>query len=152
MRSTTLLKKSETGDLPQSTGKLREKLNKSTLIWREPLPMESIKKGDLFWVNFDPTLGAEAKKIRPAVVVSNDINNEHSPIISIAPITSSVTRVYSFEVEIPAGTANLTSRSKIMVNQTRAIDKVRLGQRLGRLPDALMVKVKEALKLHYDLN
>jgi mRNA interferase MazF len=114
--------------------------------------MESIKKGDVFWVNFDPTLGAEAKKIRPAVVVSNDINNEHSPIISIAPVTSSMTRVYSFEVEIPAGTAKLTSRSKIMVNQTRAIDKVRLGQRLGHLPDALMAEVKEALKLHYDLN
>jgi mRNA-degrading endonuclease toxin of MazEF toxin-antitoxin module len=39
-----------------------------------------------------------------------------------------------------------------MVNQTRAIDKVRLGQRLGHLPDALMAEVKEALKLHYDLN
>jgi len=114
--------------------------------------MESIKKGDVFWVNFDPTIGAEAKKIRPAVVVSNDISNENSPIISIAPITSNVTRVYSFEVEIPAGTANLTSRSKVMVNQTRAIDKVRLGQRLGRLPDTLMTKVKEALKLHFDLN
>jgi mRNA interferase MazF len=114
--------------------------------------MESIKQGDVFWVNFDPTLGAEVKKIRPAVVVSNDINNEHSPIISIAPVTSNVTRVYSFEVDIPAGTANLTSRSKIMVNQTRAIDKVRLGQHLGRLPDSLMAGVKEALKLHYDLN
>lgn len=114
--------------------------------------MESIKKGDVFWVNFDPTIGAEAKKIRPAVVVSNDISNENSPIISIAPITSNVTRVYSFEVEIPAGTANLTSRSKIMVNQTRAIDKVRLGQRLGRLPEDLMTKLKEALMLHYDLN
>ena len=110
-RSATPLKKSETGDLQPSTGKPQEKLNESTLIWREL-----------------------------------------SPIISIAPITSSVARVYSFEVEIPAGTANLTSRSKIMVNQTRAIDKVRLGQRLGRLPDALMAKVKEALKLHYDLN
>jgi mRNA interferase MazF len=114
--------------------------------------MESIKKGDVFLFNFDPTLGADARKIRPAVVVSNDISNEHSPIISIAPVTSSVARVYSFEVEIPAGTANLKSRSKIMVNQTRAIDKVRLGQRLGRLPDALMAKVKEALKLHYDLD
>lgn len=114
--------------------------------------MESIKKGDIFWVNFDPTIGAETKKIRPAVVVSNDISNENSPIISIAPITSNVTRVYSFEVEIHAGTANLTSRSKIMVNQTRAIDKVRLGQRLGRLPEDLMTKLKEALMLHYDLN
>src|SRR3990172_11022412 len=90
------------------------------------LPMESIKQGNVFLVNFDPTVGAEAKKIRPAVVVSNDVNNTHSPIVSISPITSNVTKVYSFEVEIPAGTGNLRTRSKIMVNQTRAVDKVRL--------------------------
>lgn len=113
--------------------------------------MGSIKQGDVFWVNFDPTTGAEAKKIRPGVVVSNNINNENSPIISIAPITSNVTRVYSFEVELPPGTASLSSRSKVMINQTRAIDKVRLGQRLGCLPATMMEEVKEALKLHYDL-
>jgi mRNA interferase MazF len=113
--------------------------------------MESIKQGDVFWVNFDPTVGAEAKKTRPAVIVSNDINNEHSPIISIAPITTNVSRVYTFEVELPAGTAKLPTRSKIMVNQTRAVDKARLMQPVGRLPDTLMVKVKEALKQHYDL-
>jgi mRNA interferase MazF len=117
----------------------------------EPSPMESIKQGDVYWVNFDPAIGAEAKKTRPALVVSNDINNEHSPIISIAPITSNVSRVYSFEVELPMGTANLPSRSKIMVNQTRAVDKTRLVQSMGRLSDALMVQVKKALKLHYDL-
>ncbi|MCX5830443.1 MAG: type II toxin-antitoxin system PemK/MazF family toxin [Deltaproteobacteria bacterium] len=113
--------------------------------------MESLKQGNVFWVNFDPSVGAEVKKVRPAVVVSNDINNEHSPIVSIAPITSNVTRVYSFEVEIPAGTANLTSRSKIMVNQTRTVDKVRLVEFIGTLPTALLSQVKAALKLHYDI-
>ena len=113
--------------------------------------MESIKQGDVFWVNFDPSVGSEVKKIRPAVVVSNDINNEHSPIISIAPVKSSVTRIYSFEVEIPVGTSGMSSRSKIMVNQTRAIDKVRLIEFIGSLPDALMARVKAALKLHYDI-
>jgi len=113
--------------------------------------MESIKQGDVFRVNFDPSVGAEVKKARPAVVVSNDVNNEHSPIISIAPITSNVSRVYLFEVEIPAGTSSLTSRSKIMVNQTRAVDKVRLVQLIGSLPAALMAQVKAALKLHYDI-
>jgi len=59
--------------------------------------------------------------------------------------------VYSFEVELPAGTLNLTSRSKIMVNQTRAVDKVRLVQFIDSLPAALMEKVKAALNLHYNL-
>ena len=113
--------------------------------------MASIKRGELFLVNFDPTVGAEAKKTRPAVVVSNDINNVHSPIVSISPITSNVTRVYSFEVEIPADIAGLKKRSKIMVNQTRAVDRSRLMKRLGHLPAEIMKSVDQSLKLHYDL-
>ena len=111
----------------------------------------SIKRGDVFLVNFDPTVGAEARKTRPALVVSNDINNTHSPIVSIAPITSNITRVYSFEVEIPSKIGGLTSRSKVMVNQTRAVDKARFLKKMGRLPPNLMKQVDQALKLHYDL-
>lgn len=113
--------------------------------------MASIKRGEVFLVNFDPTLGAEAKKNRPAVVVSNDINNAHSPLISISPITSNVTKVYSFEVEILPREGGLRTRSKVMVNQTRAVDKIRLIKRLGQLSETSMNIVNEALKLHYDL-
>jgi mRNA interferase MazF len=113
--------------------------------------MVSIKRGDIFLVNFDPTLGAEIQKTRPALVVSNDINNVHSPIVSISPITSNVTRVYSFEVEIPAGTGGLKIRSKIMVPQTRAVDKIRLIKKLGQLTPSIMAEVDQALRIHYDL-
>jgi len=113
--------------------------------------MVSIRRGEVFLVNFDPTVGAEAKKTRPAVVVSNDINNAHSPIVSISPITSNVIKVYSFEVEIPTGMGGLKTRSKVMVNQTRAVDKIRLIKKLGHLPDQIMADVNRALKLHYDL-
>jgi mRNA interferase MazF len=113
--------------------------------------MVSIKRGEIFLVNFDPTVGAEAKKTRPALVVSNDINNAHSPIVSISPITSNVTKVYSFEVEIPPGTGGLRTRSKVMINQTRAVDKIRLTKKLGHLPEQIMMEVNRALKLHYDL-
>ena len=113
--------------------------------------MASIKRQDVFLVNFDPTVGAEAKKTRPALVVSNNINNSHSPIVSISPITSNVTRVYSFEVEVSAGIGGLKARSKVMVNQTRAVDKVRLIKRLGNLPDKIMEEIDNALKLHFGL-
>ena len=113
--------------------------------------MASIRRGEIFLVNFDPTVGAEAKKTRPAVVVSNDINNAHSPIVSISPITSNVTKVYSFEVEILPGVGGLKTRSKVMVNQTRAVDKIRLIKKLGHLPEQTMEDVNRALKLHYDL-
>ena len=109
----------------------------------------SIKRGDVFLVNFDPTLGAEVRKTRPAVVVSNDISNLHSPIVSIAPITSNVSRIYSFEVEIPSGTGGLRSRSKVMVNQTRAVDKLRLTKKTGRLSKEVMNRLDSALRLHY---
>ena len=84
-------------------------------------------------------------------MVSNDVNNTHSPIVSISPITSNVTKVYPFEVEIPPGTGGLRARSKIMVNQTRAVDKVRLIIKLGHLSEELMGRVNQALELHYDL-
>jgi len=113
--------------------------------------MASIRRGDIFLVNFDPTLGAEIRKTRPALVVSNDINNEHSPIVSIAPVTSNVTKVYSFEVEIPAGKGGLKTRSKVMIHQTRAVDQLRLIKRLGHLPEQIMKEINRALKLHYDL-
>lgn len=113
--------------------------------------MALIERGDVFLVNFDPTVGAEARKTRPAVVVSNNINNAHSPIVSIAPISSTITRVYSFEVEVPAGKGGLKTRSKIMVNQTRAVDKLRLLKKLGHLPEQIMAEVDSSLKLHYDL-
>ena len=113
--------------------------------------MASIKRGDVFLVNFDPKIGAEAKKTRPALVVSNDINNAYSPIVSISPISSNVKRVYSFEVEVPSRTGGLRTWSKIMVNQTRAVDKIRLIKRVGHIPDKIMSRVDQALKLHYDL-
>jgi len=113
--------------------------------------MGSIRRGDVFLVNFDPTVGAEAKKTRPALVVSNDVNNAHSPIVSISPITSNATRVYSFEVKLPSGKGGLKTDSKVMVNQTRAVDKARLVKKLGHLPQEFMAQINQALKLHYEL-
>ena len=114
--------------------------------------MALIKKGDVFLVNFDPTLGAEARKTRPAVIVSNDINNAHSPIVSICPVTSNVKNVYSFEVAVPQDAGGLDKPSKIMVNQTRAVDKARLMKKIGHLQPEIMSRIDAALCLHYDLD
>lgn len=113
--------------------------------------MASIERGDVFLVNFDPTVGAEAKKTRPAVIVSNNVNNVHSPLVSISPLTSNVSKVYSFEVEVPARTGGLKTRSKVMPNQTRAVDKIRLLKKMGHLPQEVIDEIDRTLKLHYDL-
>jgi mRNA interferase MazF len=110
------------------------------------------KKGDVYLVNFDPTVGSEVKKIRPAVIVSNDVNNANSPILSITPITSNVSRVFSFEVELPSGSSGLTKKSKAMINQTRAVDKARLIEHIGKLDRQVLDRIDKALKLHYDLD
>lgn len=60
--------------------------------------MELIKRGDIFWVRLDPIQGFEIGKTRPAVVISNDINNEFADTITVLPVTSSAGKVYPFEV------------------------------------------------------
>ncbi|MGZ3579078.1 MAG: type II toxin-antitoxin system PemK/MazF family toxin [Syntrophales bacterium] len=110
------------------------------------------EKGDVYRVNFDPAAGSEVKKIRPAVIVSNDVNNANSPILSIAPITSNVSRVFSFEVELPSDSSGLAKKSKAMVNQTRAVDKARLIEHIGKLDRQVLDRIDRALKLHYDLD
>ena len=113
--------------------------------------MVSINRGDVFLVDFNPTIGAETRKTRLAVVVSNNINNTHSPIVSVAPITSNIARIYSFEVKVKANLDGLSTTSKIMVNQTRAVDKTRLLKNLGTLPNDIIQAIDKALKLHFSL-
>ena len=77
----------------------------------EPFP----KRGDVFWVCLDPVIGSEINKKRPCLVVSNNLGNEFSSRVVVAPITSSVREVYPFEVKI-----TLENREgKILLDQIR---------------------------------
>ncbi len=113
-----------------------------------------IRRGQVFWVALDPTLGSEIQKTRPALVVSNDINNKHSPIVTILPITSKTgDRIYPFEVPLAGGVAGLKEGGKIKANQIRTVDKQRLkGRALGTLDRNLMNAVNEAIKIHLGLS
>ena len=111
-----------------------------------------IKRGFVYLVNLNPTIGAEINKVRPAIVVSNDINNQYAETITIVPITSSrIDKVYPFEVFIPKGTANLDKDSKAKANQIRTIDKKRIVSEIGELPEDLLKKLDTAIKIHLDL-
>jgi len=103
------------------------------------------KRGEVWLVNLDPTIGHEIKKSRPALVIQNDVGNEFSPITIIAPITSQgFEKVYPIEVPI-----NLKKKSKILLNQIRAVDKRRLLKRMTKLDS--MQEVDEALKISLGL-
>ncbi|MBI3508238.1 MAG: type II toxin-antitoxin system PemK/MazF family toxin [Chlamydiia bacterium] len=105
-------------------------------------------RGDIYWVNLDPTIGSETKKTRPGLILSNDIANELSEIIMIAPITSNVRNIYPFEVAVKvAGKAG-----KIMLNQTRAIDKARLCSKIDSIDKETMKLVEGALKIVFGLD
>ena|ERR1700733_1014545 len=101
------------------------------------------KRGEIYWVDLETTRGAETQKVRPGLVVSNDIGNELSHLIMIAPITSKVTQVFPFEVK----TTVKNKLAKIMLNQCRAVDKSRLGKKIGEVDLETMKEVKEAIKL-----
>ena len=110
-----------------------------------------VKRGYVYLVDLNPVKGAETGKVRPAVVVSNDVGNRYADTVTIIPITSSITRVYPFEAFIPKGTANLTKDSKAKANQIRTIDKSRIVKEIGKLPDDTMRQLEKAIKIHLDL-
>ncbi len=101
------------------------------------------KRGDIYWVKLDPVIGSEITKSRPCLIVSNNAGNEVSPQLIVAPITSSIKRIFPFEVPIEVG----GKRGKIVLNQIRAIDKVRLSGNISSATNDTMDRVNEALKL-----
>lgn len=107
-------------------------------------------------VDLNPVRGSAADKRRPAVVVSNDAANGAAVrrgrgVVTVVPITSSVERVFAFQVLIPEGEAGLRVSSKAQAEQVRSVAVERLGPVLGRLPPPLMRRLDDALRLHLDL-
>lgn len=111
--------------------------------------MISPKRGDIYWVNLDPTIGAEIKKTRPCVIISPDSANRGGPLIIVAPITKvQGEKVYFHEIFLPKGTANLRYPSKIKVFQLRCIDKKRLCvPALGSLSSELIISLNKKIEI-----
>jgi mRNA interferase MazF len=110
------------------------------------------RRGDVYLVNFDPTIGAEVKKTRPAVVIQNDIGNRWSPITIVAAITSRFEDpLYPTEVLVRASEGGLAVDSVVLLNQLRSVDKARLVRRLGALKAQTVREVDRALLLSLGL-
>ena len=109
--------------------------------------------GDIYQVALDPILGSEIGKRRPALVVSNDSNNEYAQTVTVAPITGQpAKKQYPFEVLIPEGVGGLDRESRVKCNQVRTVDKRRLIMRIGDLPPQYVGQVQQALKIHLYLS
>jgi mRNA interferase MazF len=115
-----------------------------------------MRRGDIHSVDLDPARGSEANKRRPAVIVSNDAANTTAGrlgrgVITVVPVTSNVERVYPFQVLLPASRTGLDRDSKAQAEQIRSIAVERLGERLGVVPNAIMLDIDDALRLHLGL-
>ena len=110
------------------------------------------KRGEVVVVDFDPTIGAEIRKRRPALVIQNDIDNRHSPITIVAAMTSQlVDERYPTEVVLHPPEGGLARPSVVLLNQIRSVDRKRLVGRLGRLKPDTMARVDRALRISLGL-
>lgn len=105
-----------------------------------------IARGDVYWVDHSGARGAETRKTRPAVVVSQSDINGILDTVAVVPLSSG--RAKSFEVDVPAGLIGDGRAGRLKIHQLRAVDKERLGKKVGELPRDLMSSLEKSL-LYY---
>lgn len=106
-----------------------------------------MKRGEVWWVNFDPSTGSEIKKIRPAIIVSNDSANRNLTRVIVVPVTSNTTKVYPGEARITV--ENKTC--KAMADQMMAADKGRLKTKISELTSADLQLLEDAMLVQLGL-
>lgn len=110
------------------------------------------RRGEVCLVSFDPTVGAEIKKTRPALILQNDIANRYSPITIVAAITSQFEQpLYPTEVLIKAPEGGLGVDGVVLLNQIRSVDKRRLVRRLGVLKAETLRQVERAILISFGM-
>ncbi|MDP3048830.1 MAG: type II toxin-antitoxin system PemK/MazF family toxin [Thermodesulfovibrionales bacterium] len=105
-------------------------------------------RGDIYLVDFAPSVGAEIRKKRPALIISCNEANKHLRTVMVIPFSSKIDKVYPFEVLVKKEAGGLDVDSKLKVTQMRSVDKIRLKKYVGTLNDDIIEELEKAIKLH----
>ncbi len=107
-----------------------------------------MKRGEVWWVNFEPSIGGEVRKKRPAVIVSNDVANRYLNRVQVVPVTSNVGRVFPSEAVVTVG----RRQGKAMADQITTVSKLRLINRTGQLKISEIREVERAIRVQLGLS
>lgn len=106
------------------------------------------RRGEIWWVDLDPTKGKEAKKIRACLIIQNDIGNEESNLTTVVPFLSP--KNYPFVVNVQPSELNQLDKERgLHFNQIRSVDASRLKSKLGTLESSYFSKIKRALDIQF---
>ena len=106
-----------------------------------------MKRGEVWWINFDPSVGGEIRKKRPAVIVSNDAANQFLNRVQIVPLTSRVGKLYPSETYVDFR----GKKAKAMADQLTTVSKSRLINKAGPVPKRALTGVEQAIIVQLDL-
>jgi len=104
-------------------------------------------RGDVWWVNFEPSIGGEIRKKRPAIIISNNASNKFLNRVQVIPITSNTDRLFPSEAYVTVA----GKKGKAMADQLATVSKQRLSKCIGSISDDEMNMVVEAIKTQLDL-
>lgn len=112
----------------------------------------NIKRGDIFYADLSPVVGSEQGGIRPVLIVQNDVGNKYSPTVIAAAITSQQFKTkMPTHISVNASVCGLSKDSVVLLEQIRTLDKKRLREKMGNLPETDMDRIDNALSVSIGL-